>query len=232
MSAAFPRLYAIMDANLLPSLEPAFAKMLAQSGVELIQYRNKNSSSRALFEISSSIVHQLKGTSVRFIVNDRADVARLSGAGGVHVGQEDLPVEAARAVFGNGEWNSAGDPANRGHLWVGVSTHTLEQVRAAEATSADYIAVGPIYATATKEKPDAVVGVDFIRRARELTRKPLVAIGGITVERAPEVFRAGADCIGVARDLICAADPGARAREYLATAAECCAERGAEVHRS
>jgi len=228
MSLVFPRLYAIMDGALLADSEPAFAKMLAESGVELVQYRNKNSSSRILFDVSSQIAHELKGTSVRFIVNDRTDVARLAGAGGVHVGQEDLPVEAAKVVC-EAETKAA---RAKSDFWVGVSTHTLEQVRAAEATSADYIAVGPIYATATKEKPDGVVGVDFIRRARTLTRKPLVAIGGITVERAAEVYRAGADCVAVARDLICAADPAARAREYLAAAAKCCSARGAEVLRA
>ncbi len=228
MSLVFPRLYAIMDADLLADSEPAFAKMLAQSGVELVQYRSKNSSSRVFFEVSSRIAHELENTSVRFIVNDRADVARLAGAGGVHVGQQDLPVEATRAVCGNGSGNAAG----KDRFWVGVSTHTLEQLRAADATSADYVAVGPIYATATKEKPDAVVGVDFIRRARELTRKPLVAIGGIAVERAPEVYRAGADCVAVARDLICAADPAARAREFLAVAAECWSAHGAESEGS
>jgi thiamine-phosphate pyrophosphorylase len=225
MSNVFPRLYAIMDAVLLADSQSAFAKMLAQSGVELVQYRSKNSSSRALFEISSRISRELEGTSVRFIVNDRADVARLAGAGGVHVGQEDLPVDAARAVCGNGSRKLA----DKDRFWVGVSTHTLEQVRAADATSADYIAVGPIYATATKEKPDAVVGLEFIRRARALTRKPLVAIGGITVERAAEIFRAGADCVAVARDLICASDPAARAQAYLSVAAECSAARGVEA---
>jgi thiamine-phosphate pyrophosphorylase len=221
MSIVFPRLYAIMDAVLLTEPEPAFARILAQSGVELVQYRSKNSSSRAFFDISSRIADELKGTSTRFIVNDRADIARLSGAGGVHVGQEDLPVEEARAVCGNG--SGGADGAKK--FWVGISTHTLEQVRAADATSADYIAVGPIYATTTKENPDAVAGVEFIRRARALTRKPIVAIGGITVERAPEVFRAGADSVAVARDLICAANSAARAREYLAVAAECFSSR-------
>jgi thiamine-phosphate pyrophosphorylase len=152
------------------------------------------------------------------------------------VGQDDLPVEEVRAILGNGAGNGVGsipgDATSTGRLWVGVSTHTLEQVRAAAATSADYIAVGPIYATATKEKPGAVVGTDFIRRARELTRKPLVAIGGITVERAPEVFRAGVDCVAVARDLICAANPGMRARKYLAVAADCFADHDAEAHRT
>jgi thiamine-phosphate pyrophosphorylase len=217
MSVGFPRLYAIMDAGLLAGPAPAFANLLALSGVVLIQYRSKNASSRALFDISSRIAEALKGTSARFILNDRVDIARLAGAGGVHVGQEDLPVDAARAVCGNGSGGAAGAE----EFWVGVSTHTLEQVRAAEATSADYIAVGPIYATATKEKPDAIVGVEFIRRARALTRKPIVAIGGITVERAAEVFRSGADSVAVARDLICAADPAAWAKEYLAIAADC-----------
>ncbi len=229
MKIAFPRLYGIVEAGLISDSAPVIAKMLAQSGVELVQYRNKKSSSRALFEISSQIANELKGTAARFIVNDRVDIARLTGAGGVHVGQEDLPVEAARAIGGNGPANGATGP---GRFWVGVSTHTLEQVRAAEATSADYIAVGPIYPTATKEKPDADVGVEFIRQARALTHKPLVAIGGITVERAADVFRAGADCLAVARDLICAEDPAARAREYLAVASEVHAARLEEAQRT
>jgi thiamine-phosphate pyrophosphorylase len=229
MKIAFPRLYAIIDAGLIKGSVPSLAKELAQSGVELIQYRNKTASSRELFEISSQIAYELKGMSARFVVNDRADVARLAGAGGVHVGQEDLPVEAARSIGGIGARN--GESGSK-PFWVGISTHTLEQVRAAEATSADYIAVGPVYPTATKLKPDAVVGVEFVRRACELTRKPLVAIGGITVERAADVFRAGADCVAVARDLTCAADPAARACEYLAVASEVFAGRVEETDRT
>jgi len=123
----------------------------------------------------------------------------------VHVGQEDLPVDEARKICGT-------------PLWVGVSTHTLEQLRAAEATSADYIAVGPIFPTGTKANPDPVVGLEFLRAARQLTRKPLVAIGGITVESAGEVYAAGADSVAVIGDLMSARDPAARAREYLAIA--------------
>jgi thiamine-phosphate pyrophosphorylase len=110
---------------------------------------------------------------------------------------------------------------------VGFSTHSLEQVAAADATSADYIAFGPIFPTATKKNPDPVVGTELLRKARQLTKKPLVGIGGITVDRAAEVYRAGADSIAVIRDLICAPDPGARAREYLAVAASN-ATRGAQ----
>lgn len=209
MKIVFPRLYAILSADLISSSESALAEKLAQAGVELIQYRNKKANSQALFGISPGILRALDGYTARLILNDRADVARLVGAGGVHVGQEDLPVDAARAV---GRRLGASD------FWVGVSTHTLDQVREAETTSADYIAVGPVFPTTTKERPDAVIGTDFIRRARALTTKPIVAIGGITVEHAAEVFSAGADCVAVARDLICAEDPAAKAIEYLAIA--------------
>jgi thiamine-phosphate pyrophosphorylase len=111
-------------------------------------------------------------------------------------------------------------------LWVGVSTHNLEQLREATRTSADYIAVGPIFPTATKENPDPVVGIDFLRAARQLTQKPLVAIGGITVDSAADVFRAGADSVAVIRDLVSAGDPAGRAREYLAVAERVRSERG------
>ena len=111
--------------------------------------------------------------SVRWIVNDRADVAVLTGAGGVHVGQDDLPVAAARASVG-------------AEKWVGFSTHTPEQVREADQASADYIAFGPIFSTTTKKQAGLVVGLEGLRRARALTRKPLVASGGIRLENAEE----------------------------------------------
>ncbi len=202
----FPSLYAILDSSLLTISEMILAETLAESGVELIQYRNKKAPSRELFEISKRLSADLAHRGVRFIVNDRPDIALLSGAGGVHVGQDDLGVEDARAICGVGRW-------------VGVSTHTLEQVAAAARTSADYVAFGPIYATTTKQNPDAVVGTELLRQARKLTRKPLVAIGGITLERAAEVYDAGADSLAVVRDLICAANPGERARQYLAVGA-------------
>jgi thiamine-phosphate pyrophosphorylase len=103
--------------------------------------------------------------------------------------------------------------------WIGVSTHNLEQLAAADRTSADYLAFGPIYSTTTKLNPDAVVGTEILRRARQLTRKPLVAIGGITLERAAEVYEAGADSVAVIRDLIAAENPARRAAQYLELAA-------------
>jgi thiamine-phosphate pyrophosphorylase len=205
MNLVFPSLYAILDPSLLTTSELVLAETLAGSGVELIQYRDKNAPSRRLFEISRQLSTGLAQRGVRFIVNDRPDIALLAGAGGVHVGQDDLGVEDARAICGK-------------ERWVGVSTHTLEQVVAADRTSADYVAFGPIFPTTTKQNPDAVVGTELLRRARQMTRKPLVAIGGITLERAAEVYAAGADSLAVVRDLICATSPGARAREYLAVA--------------
>jgi thiamine-phosphate pyrophosphorylase len=206
MNLVFPRLYAIIDPSLLTSSELDLAAALAESGVELIQYRNKTASSRQFFEISQRLTNALKPRGVRFIVNDRADIALLSGAGGVHVGQEDLGVEDARAICGPDRW-------------VGVSTHTLEQVAGANLTSADYIAFGPIFPTATKKNPDPVVGIDLLRQVRKMTKKPIVAIGGITLERAAEVYRAGADSLAVIRDLISVPNPAVRAREYLDVAA-------------
>ena len=201
----FPPLYSILDPDVAHSPLPSLAVALADAGVQLMQLRDKRSGAGKLYTQAKGLEALLAPRGVRLIVNDRPDVAALSGAGGVHVGQDDLPVEEARRVCGPG-------------LWVGVSTHNLEQLRRAAATSADYIAVGPIFPTSTKENPDPVVGVEFIRAARALTTKPLVAIGGITLERAAEVFRAGAESVAVIHDLLAARDPAARARAYLAVA--------------
>jgi thiamine-phosphate pyrophosphorylase len=214
----FPSLYAILDLGVTESIaspgQPsqaqrsplAIAKELAAAGVSLIQLRDKHASAANVFAAAREWSQSLSVLGARFIINDRPDIAAIVGAGGVHVGQDDLPVEAARAICGPG-------------CWVGVSTHNLDQFRAALATSADYIAIGPIFPTATKQNPDPVVGLDLLRRARALTRKPLVAIGGITLDSAADVYRAGADSLAVIRDLAGAPDPAARAREYLAIAA-------------
>jgi thiamine-phosphate pyrophosphorylase len=206
----FPALYAILDASPEFSSGSALsiaeiALRLSEGGVELFQYRDKRGSGRRIQENSQELCDRLGPNRIRVIVNDRADIAAMTGAGGVHVGQEDLPVEDARKICG-------------APLWVGVSTHNLEQLRAADATSADYIAVGPVFPTGTKANPDPVVGLEFLRAARRITRKPLVAIGGITVESAGDVYQAGADSIAVIRDLMAASDPAQRAREYLAIA--------------
>ena len=202
MSLVFPPLYAIITGNFRANSALGCAERLAGAGVEIIQYRAKELSSRDLLESSRELVQLSRSHSFRLVINDRADIAAITGAGGVHVGQQDQPVEEARRICGDG-------------CWVGVSTHTLEQVREAAGASADYIAVGPIFPTRTKDNPDPVVGVDFVRRARELTSKPLVAIGGITAERAEDVYRAGADSLAVASDLLAAEDMPRRVAEYL-----------------
>jgi len=197
-----PRLYVILDAALLTVPETDCARNLVDAGVRLLQYRNKSASSRELFESAKKFSAQLQPQGVSFVVNDRADVAALVDADGVHVGQQDLSVESARRVMGPSKW-------------VGVSTHNLEQFERAAATSADYIAVGPVFSTSTKINPDPVIGIDFIRTVRTLTEKPIVAIGGITLDRAAQVIRAGADSVAVISDILLAPDPGKRARQFL-----------------
>jgi len=197
-----PRLYVILDATLLTVPEKECAQRLVAAGVRLLQYRNKRASARDLFDSSKQLSSLLVPQGVTFVVNDRADVAALAGANGVHVGQEDLGVEEARQVVGE-------------EKIVGVSTHNLEQFQRAAASSANYIAVGPIFATGTKPNPDPVVGTQFIQKVRPLTDKPIVAIGGITLERAPEIIESGADSVAVISDILGAPEPGMRARQYI-----------------
>jgi thiamine-phosphate pyrophosphorylase len=192
----------ILDAALLTVPETECAEKLIAAGVRLLQYRNKPASARSLFESAKRLSTLLIPRGVTLVVNDRADIARAAEASGVHVGQEDLGAGAARSVIGTGKL-------------LGVSTHTLEQFRQAVATSADYVAVGPVFSTSTKVNPDPVVGSEFIRRVRQLTDKPIVAIGGITLERAVEVIQAGADSVAVISDILLAPDPGQRTRQYI-----------------
>jgi thiamine-phosphate pyrophosphorylase len=202
MRLVLPRLYVILDSPLLTVPVQDCAQELADAGVRLLQYRAKTAPARELLFASRNLSSQLLPLGVTFIVNDRADVAALAGASGVHVGQDDLEVEEARALVGKGKW-------------VGVSTHNVEQFRAAAATSAEYIAFGPVFATSSKANPDPVVGIELLRRVRDLSEKPIVAIGGITLENAPSVIQAGADCVAVISDVLRAPDHAQRAKQYL-----------------
>jgi len=202
MRLVLPRLYVILDAALITSPERDYALSLADSGVRLLQYRNKAVPARVNLDSARRLSEMLRPRSVLFFVNDRPDVAYLAGASGVHVGQEDLDVEQARRVTGPDKL-------------VGVSTHNMEQFERAAASSADYIAVGPIYTTTTKANPDPVVGADLLRRVRPLTDKPIVAIGGITLERASALIEAGADSVAVISGILSARDPAQRARQYI-----------------
>jgi len=199
---ALPPLYVILDAALLPSDPIEFLKRLVGTGARLFQYRNKTAPAREVLQAAQALNVTARQEGASFLVNDRPDIARLSGASGVHLGQEDLQVAAARKIVGAG-------------AIVGISTHNLEQFRAATETDADYIAVGPIFETRSKDQPDPVVGLELIREARKLTNKPIVAIGGITLERARSVIGAGADSVAVISDILAARNPAARVRQYL-----------------
>jgi thiamine-phosphate pyrophosphorylase len=195
------RLYAILDAACFPKGEDVLlaGDELVRAGVTLLQYRNKSGNARQMLEQARELRRKL-GNSVKLVMNDRADLAVAAGFDGVHVGQDDLSPEGARKVIGE-------------NLWLGVSTHNPEQVREADTTSADYIAVGPVFATASKAKPDPVIGLEGVRRARGLTGKPLVAIGGITRANCRSVIEAGADSVAVISDLV--QEPGKSAEEFL-----------------
>jgi thiamine-phosphate pyrophosphorylase len=204
-----PGLYAIVDAGLLASRVPSekltsavcdFAAELASGGVTLFQYRAKKMSSREMLSHAREL-RRVLGTEVTLFMNDRADLCLAAGFDGVHLGQDDLSPEGARVVLGN-------------QRWVGVSTHNAEQARLATATPVDYIAIGPTYITSTKENPDPVVGLEGIRAVRQLTSKPLVAIGGITRANARAVIEAGADSVAVIGDLL--QTPRLAAEEFLA----------------
>jgi thiamine-phosphate pyrophosphorylase len=199
---ALPRLYVILDAALLPSDPVEFEKQLMGAGARLFQYRNKTAPAREVLHASQALGVTARQEGSSFVVNDRPDIARLAWANGVHVGQDDLHVAEARAIVGS-------------DAIVGISTHNLEQFKAAADTDADYIALGPVFETRSKEKPDPVVGVELIREARKLTSKPIVAIGGITLERAVEAIAAGADSVAVISDILAAKNPTVRVKQYL-----------------
>lgn len=199
---ALPPLYVILDAALLPSDPIELTNNLLDAGVHLFQYRNKTAPSRELLYAAQALCLTVRQRGGTFVVNDRADIARLAAANGLHLGQDDLGVAAAREVVENG-------------CAIGLSTHNLPQFETAAASDADYIAVGPIFKTGSKKNPDPVVGLDFIRAARKLTGKPIVAIGGITLESALEVMDAGADSVAVISDVLKAKNPVARVQQYL-----------------
>jgi len=198
---SWPRLYAILDASVFPEAAFLFdaAEQLVAGGATLLQYRDKHSNAGQMLEQARELKRRL-GSSVKLIMNDRADLCLAAGFDGVHVGQEDLSPESARTVIGK-------------KLWLGVSTHNPEQINEADKTSADYVAVGPVFATASKANPDPVVGLEGIRKARALTRKTMVAIGGINRANCRSVIEAGADSVAVISDLM--REPRKSAEDFL-----------------
>ncbi len=201
MSFTLPRFYAILDPSLRSDVPLAeLARLLGGAGVRLVQLRAKAASSGALLDAARELVSALP-PSCRLIVNDRADVVLLAGAAGVHVGQADLPPAAARQLLGPDRI-------------VGLSTHTVEQVDAANLAPVDYVAFGPVFATMTKADHEAAVGYEGLREARRRTTRPLVAIGGITPENAAQVIEAGADSIAVIGGWLSADDIPQRLEEF------------------
>jgi thiamine-phosphate pyrophosphorylase len=196
-----PHVYAILDAAFFSNSDAflAASQELATGGVTLLQYRDKLGNARQMLEQARQLKHRL-GDSVKLIMNDRADLCLAAEFDGIHLGQDDLSPEGARRVIGES-------------LWLGVSTHNSEQVTKADKTSADYIAIGPVFSTASKATPDPVIGLEGVRQARALTGKPLVAIGGITRANCRSVIEAGADSVAVISDLL--RDPRKSAEEFL-----------------
>jgi thiamine-phosphate pyrophosphorylase len=196
-----PRLYPIVDAACFSTSADlvAFAEQLVAGGCTLLQYRNKRGNARVMLELGRALKKVLS-EQVTLVMNDRADLCLVAQFDGVHVGQDDLLPESVRAIIG---------PLR----WLGVSTHNPEQLREADRSSADYIAIGPVFSTSSKAKPDPVVGLEGVRRARQLTRKPLVAIGGITRQNAASLIEAGADAVAVISDLL--PEPRKSAEEFF-----------------
>ena len=200
-----PRLYPILDISCFASApDPTkavveFAKAIRSAGVNWLQYRNKSGNSREMLAHTREL-RRVLGEEVTLIMNDRTDLALAAGFDGVHVGQNDLPVAAVRTIAG-------------ADLIIGTSTHNPEQLRLADQTEADYLAIGPVFATSSKLNPDPVVGLNGVRLARSLTTKPLVAIGGITRANCRSVLDVGADSVAVISDLV--NNPRAAAEEFL-----------------
>ncbi len=184
---AVARLYAILDAGTLVRIGADLvqtAEELRAAGVMLFQYRDKRSSREKAFTEARRFRDAVRGEGCQLILNDDAHMAASLGFDGVHVGQGDLDVFAARSLLG----------ANR---TLGISTHNQAQLQTADLGPADYVAIGPVFPTGTKVNAEQVVGLEGVRRARELTGKPLVAIGGISASNARAVLDAGADSIAV-----------------------------------
>ncbi len=214
MPFKLPRLYPILDRAFLPP-EPAGARLEAlatvvgawfDAGITLLQYRNKQADARPREALADA--REILRIASRFpqrptlVFNDRADLALAASFDGVHIGQDDLPPAAVRSILGPDRI-------------YGLSCHNPAQIAQADATDADYLAIGPIFPTASKANPDPVLGLEGLRAARRLTSKPLVAIGGITLEHCRPLLDSGADSVALLSALLAPA-PGGRAPNSVA----------------
>ncbi|HZO83394.1 MAG TPA: thiamine phosphate synthase [Candidatus Binataceae bacterium] len=195
------RLYAMIDPA--GGHEPvALARILLAAGARVMQLRLKDASSREMLAAARAIVPMCRERGAQLIIDDRADVALLAGADGVHLGQEDLPLAAARRLVG---------PS----MFVGISTHSVEQALAAERGGADYLGFGPMYPGGLRNNV-AGKGLAMLREVRAAVRIPIVAIGGITEATMPQVLAAGADACAIITDVVHAPDVPAKVRALLA----------------
>lgn len=200
-----PPLYPIIDIDLcrMRGVDPVtLARACVHGGARLLQVRQKGSAggSGAMLTTVREIIAAAR-PAARVIVNDRADIAAMAGADGVHVGQEDLPVNAVRALAGSG-------------AIVGISTHTVEQIDEAASGPADYLAIGPVFPTATKDTGYDARGIEMVRYAAS-RGKPVVGIGGINPDNARDVLDAGATSVAVISDLLAGGSPEARIRDFV-----------------
>lgn len=186
----FPRLYPILDASFVPQEQPlrtefleSISGELAEAGVQILQYRNKQGTDADVCA-DANILRRSAPSGLKLILNDRVELLAMTGFDGVHVGQEDMSPAEARSILGP-------------HRILGVSTHNEAQLHLAAQQPVDYIAIGPVFATSSKENPDPVIGLEGVRMARAFTDKPLIAIGGITLENALSVYQAGADSVAM-----------------------------------
>lgn len=200
---ALPRLYAILDPEATSGRSPTETlRALLDGGAAIVQLRAKSLAPKEFLELARLVRAETRARGCGLIVNDRADIALACDADGVHLGQDDLPLAAGRKIMGT--------------KIVGVSTHDVAQARAAERGGADYIGFGPMFGTTTKETGYAARGVEMLREIRAAVNLPIVAIGGITEENAPEVWRAGAGSVAIISDILHAADITSKTRRILA----------------
>ncbi len=187
-------LYAIIDTAYVSfgDLE-RIASLIIEGGARLLQLRSKGSGARAALEACRRLKPVIDGAGAAFIVNDRVDVAMMCGADGVHLGQDDIPLQEARRLLG-------------GSAVIGVSTHNVEEAVTAEGAGADYVSFGPIFPTRTKADADVTKGLGKLREIREAVSLPIVAIGGITEETAPGVIESGADSAAIISDILLSPD--------------------------
>ncbi len=202
MVLTLPKIYPITDTLISGLSHAEQVELLAVGGASLIQLREKRGSAREFYHAALDAMSIARGLGVQIIINDRVDIAIAVKADGVHLGQDDLPPSRARLLLGDSRI-------------IGFSTHSLEQALAADSGPVDYLAIGPVLQTSTKDRPDPVVGLEAVSGVRRRVSKPLVAIGGITIGTARSILDAGADSVAVINDLLSAKDIAERMRAFM-----------------